>query len=232
MVDQIVDLIEATMPGPMGEVTGEAKRLLEQAREAAALAEAYASDVKEKTDEAVALLVESGALTGAAVDARAAKRDGYVRVFSQAADLQSDEARAMPNGSMAYVSEEDAWYARTQTSERWWPLVTGQRRWAGSDSSNTLVRALVNGVLGQVQVFGRPTTLASKQSLDLGITVPEGMRPYQTASMLLASDDNASNLQVTLEVRADTGKVMVRNRGGSALNNVPLYGTLTWLAES
>lgn len=232
MVDQIVDLIEATMPGPMGEVTGEAKRLLEQAQEAAALAEAYASDVQERADRAVALLVESGALTGVAVDARAAKRDGYVRVFSQAADLQSDEARAMPNGSMAYVSEEDAWYARTQTSERWWPLVTGQRRWAGSDSSNTLVRALVNGMLGQVQVFGRPTTLASKQDIDLGITVPEGMRPYQTASTLLASDDNASNLQVTLEVRADTGKIMLRNRGGSALNNAPLYGTLTWLAES
>lgn len=70
MAEQIVDLMEANMPGPMGDVTPEAVDARDRAERAAADAEKYAAGTKELQDGAVAALIgDSSSSTSVALEA-------------------------------------------------------------------------------------------------------------------------------------------------------------------
>lgn len=232
MVDQLVDKHQTFLSGPQGDITPQARDALEATQRARDEAEAFSGSAEALQDTAVAALVGSGSLSAPAVDARITARSGIPHVFSMLSDLQSDEAKALPAGTIAYVTETDRVYSKARLSNSWVRVVSSERRWAGSNTgSSVTVRAIVIGMTGVVSVFNRPTTLAVDQALNTGITVPEEFRPVLSAAVSCAIA-SGSNKSVTLEVGASDGVIRLYNRGGVALNEDRVFGSVSWMVES
>ena len=234
MSEQIVDLLEAVMPGPMGDVTPEAVDALDRAEQAAERAEAFAGQAEGLQDEAVAALVSGGGESTTAVDGRVLAAAGRAHVLSMVKDLDGEEASALPDGTIVYVTEDDSLRMRSSSSARFRLIPVGGFAWSAYNGDNGDVRGTVEYGIGQVQVSGRGTSLKSNEAVNLfpDNPVTAGSRPYLTASIPLTCDTNSSNLELALEVRADTGEVVIRNRGGANATNVRVYGTLVWRAEA